>query len=168
MGEHEDAEEWLGRWIAAHSDRITQFAFTYVHDWDDAQDVAQETFLRLFSSHRRHPGVQLSPGWLYQVAHRLCIDRHRKRRSSERFAASMTGISSGVQDIADTLVVHEVMNHLHPRDRECLWLVYYEDLSIAETAKALHLTPEAVRTRLRRARDRFRAQWEEETSGATS
>lgn len=168
MGAREEAEQRLEGWITSHGDRITQFAFTYVQDWAAAQDVAQETFLRLFSTHCQRPEVRISAGWLYQVAHHLSIDMLRKRQGPRRLEAKITAMTSGMQDLTVTLVAREVMKRLHPRDRECLWLVYYEDLSIAETAKALHLTPDAVRTRLRRARDRFRAQWEVETSGATS
>ncbi|MDA8346488.1 MAG: sigma-70 family RNA polymerase sigma factor [Thermaerobacter sp.] len=161
------SEEWLEGWITSHGDRITQFAFTYTRDWQAAQDVAQETFLRLFTTHSSRPEAHISPGWLYQVAHHLCVDMLRKQHKAAP-SVEPPDLSSGLHDGTDVLAVHEVMNHLRPRDRECLWLAYYEDLSIAETAKALHLSPEAVRTRLRRARDRFRAQWEVETSGATS
>lgn len=162
----EDAEEWLERWISSHGDRITQFAHSYLRDWDEAQDVAQETFIRLFEAHQRRPRVTFSPAWLYQVAHRICIDRYRKRRSSERTAADAGNAALGVTHVTtDALLVHDTLERLPPRDRECLWLLYYEDLSIQEIANLLHLTPESVRARLSRARSRFRASWGGEPDG---
>lgn len=51
------------QWVEAWGDRRVGFAMTYVRDAEVAQDVAQETFLRLVALRRRTPGRPVHPGW---------------------------------------------------------------------------------------------------------
>jgi len=158
--EHDGFEAWFASMVERYGDRLVGFAQTYTQNWDDAQDIAQEVFLRLLRTRRQRPEASISPGWLYQVAHRLCIDWCRKRRRSASLAlrsAECPPMQAGLPDLS----LQELLDQLPACDRECLWLLYYEDLSIAEIGLLLDLTPEAVRMRLHRARTHLRALWEE-------
>lgn len=167
MGNVEGSTSWVEAWVNSHGDRITQFAYTYTHDWGAAQDIAQETFLRLYRSRTHLQRTTFSPRWLYRVAHRLCIDWNRRRHGEHLLRDPADVGTSSQRDRPDRLAVQELLDRLPPRDRECLWLLYYEDMSIAEIARRMRMNPAAVRTRLRRARNRFRTMWKEDTHGAT-
>ncbi|MDA8346574.1 MAG: sigma factor [Thermaerobacter sp.] len=64
MGKAEDGASWVEAWVNSHGDRITQFAYTYTHDWEAAQDIAQETFLRLYRSRTDLQRTTRQDGWL--------------------------------------------------------------------------------------------------------
>lgn len=141
-------------WVAAWGDRLTQFAYTYTENWGSAQDVAQETFLRLYRQWQAGPPVH--PGWLFTVARNLCIDAKRR---AEPHPLRGGHADAGEESAVRRLLVRELLDRLPPRDREVLWLFYYGGLSMAEVAGVLGIPARQVKTGLYRARQRFRALW---------
>ena len=142
-------------WVAAWGDRLTQFAYTYTANWASAQDVAQETFLRLYR--QEQAGRPVHPGWLFAVARHLCIDAKRR---AEPEPLSGGEADAGEEPALRRLLVRDLLDRLPPRDREVLWLFYYGGLSMAEVAGVVGIPARQVKTRLYRARQRFRALWE--------
>ena len=148
----------LVEWVAHYGDRLVQFAYTYLHDWDAAQDVAQETFARAMST-----GRHLTPGWLFTVAHNLAVDEIRRRHRVATVAdcaPAMKGTEVGL-----SLQVTDALQRLSRRDRECLWLFYYADLSLEDVGKAMGLSASQAKGRLYRARRRFAVTWGTDQDG---
>ncbi len=132
-----------------------------IGDRDLAQDVVQETYLRLYKHHEAHRPI--SVGWLYAVTRNLCRDALRQRRRiPELFAMEPEDTTPAFEGtITKSLAIRETLATLSPRDRECLWLYYYADFSTNDLAHALRISKAAVRARLHRARQRFAENWEE-------
>lgn len=149
----EEIAEWVDQW----GDRLVGFAWTYLHDAELAQDVAQETFLRLVAYRRRAPHRDVHPGWLFAVARRLCLDQLRRPATRGLPAAEAADARSGAAFAA--VDVEAVLRQLKPADRECLWLFYYGGRSAVEIAQLLGIPPDRVKGRLYRARQRFGAAW---------
>jgi DNA-directed RNA polymerase specialized sigma24 family protein len=112
----------LATYVERYGDRLVQFAYTFLHDWEGAQDMAQDTVLRAVAS-RRH----LTPGWLFTVAHHLAIDEVRRRRVGP--VADVEPETNG-PDSGLAFLGTDALRHLGRRDRECLWLFYYGGLSL--------------------------------------
>lgn len=148
---------WLEAWMANYGDKLVRFGFAHSGDWQLAQDVAQETFLRLYRWHRSHPHREITPAWCYQVAYHLLVDDHRRRTRERKMAPDPASRVDPEQGLGDQAAILGALESLSPGDRECLWLFYYEGWSTDHIAKTRGLTPATVRTRLKRARDRFRA-----------
>ena len=72
-----DAEAF-GRFVDLYQARVTGFVRRMVANSDDAEDLAQETFLRAFQSFGRFDGRSSVRTWLFRIAHNLCIDRARR------------------------------------------------------------------------------------------
>ncbi len=132
-----------------------------------AEELAQETWLRLARSARRFdPDVHLS-GWLFKVARNLAVSRER-RRALEEDVMKELGDDRTPATPLDGLVasttraqLERALAALSPRDREVILLVGYEALAPREAAVALGLRPEALRKRLERAREKLRESMEE-------
>ncbi len=162
-------QEWISGWVEAWGDRMTQFAYSLVQDAMVAQDVVQEAFLRLYQWHGRHPSQELKPGWLYTVTRNLAYDalRDKTRRplilDEPEEIENLRDWSTRGGDPARGVEVSvlEVLETLEAEDRECLSLFYYGDLSTKEIARRLKMSEGSVRTRLYRARLRFKALWKE-------
>jgi RNA polymerase sigma-70 factor (ECF subfamily) len=126
-----------------------------------ADDVFQETFLRLFrwlGSRPRNVAVPSFPRLLTTFARRAAIDLVRKRRPATELPETIPGPT----DRLDTICyVQELMETLDERPREVLRLSYFEGWSAEEVAQRLDLTPGNVRVIRHRAleqvRDRIRA-----------
>jgi RNA polymerase sigma factor (sigma-70 family) len=148
---------WLETWIESYGDKLVRFGFAHSGDWQLAQDVAQETFLRLYQWHRRHPHREIAPAWCYQVAYHLLMDDHRRRVREEKMVPDQGSPGDATEEVVDRAAVLGALDSLSSSDRQCLWLFYYEGWSTDQIGRSLGLQPAAVRTRLMRARDRFRA-----------
>ena len=160
-GEH---MAWIQPWIEEWGDTLARFVLWHTHDRELAQDIAQETFWRLHQWHERHPHNPVSGGWLFATARRIMIDGHRKKRvmaDGRCVDEAIDGDPLMEQRVVQRLAVEDVLTHLAPIDRECLWLFYYQSLSVAEIAPILRLSETGVRTRLHRARRRFAQVWKE-------
>ena len=157
--------EWITPWIIEFGDKITQFLYTYTRDQGLAEDLSQEVFVRLYRFHSLHPHRAIHGGWLYTTARHLVIDAHRKaRRHPEQWEngenESRWFRDEGFEQAVTTrLAVQQAVDHLPLRDRECLWLFYYQGWSVPEMATQLHLSEANVRTRLHRARKHFAHLW---------
>ena len=148
----------LTDWVECYGDRLVQFAYTFLHDWEAAQDVAQETFARATRTRRR-----IRPGWLFTVAYHLAIDELRRRRRFVTVADLDTNAQASDEGVS--LLVSDVVRRLGRRDRECLWLFYYADRSLEEVATVMGLSVSQVKGRLYRARRHFATTWTADQHG---
>jgi RNA polymerase sigma factor (sigma-70 family) len=156
--------EWLEAWMHRWADPLTRFAQALTGSADGAQELVQETFVRLLVLHRQRPLAPISPGWLFTVTR----NQHRQQWRSatrQRAALSATATLPTPVDLDRQVDVFNALDRVPPRDRECLWLFYYADLSVREVADVLGISEQAVRTRLHRARERFSRIWRNDHHG---
>lgn len=135
---------------------------------EDAEDAAQETFLRAFQSLRRYDLERPFGTWLLSVAAHYCIDQLRRRR---QHVISIEDLPvPDVPDLApglefklglkeDQRQVRALLEVLEPVDRAAVVMYYWYDLPYEEICQALALTPSAVKSRLHRARRAMSIQW---------
>lgn len=160
----ESGEAWVANWIATWGDRVVRYAHFLTGDPGLAQDVAQESFLRLHLFHRRHPDRTVSPAWLFTVARHASADLVR-RRGPVRPVPDMELVAAGSAEIPlAAMSVREVLARLPQDDRLCLYLFYYMGLTSQEIGQHLGLPAATVRARLSRARQRFKGQWGEDSN----
>ena len=152
--------EWMQTWINEWADPLTRFAYALTGSRDTAQDVAQETFFRFLVTHREHPEHTIRPAWLFTVARNLYRNIARQaRRSSTTDTLQEDAGQDDRLDIEVRLDVFRALERLPVLDRECLLLFYYGDLSVEEVARRLRISPQSVKARLHRARQRFAKVW---------
>ena len=123
----------------------------------EAEDVAQETFLRILEAACRYRAKATFRTYFYRVLTRLCIDRTRKKR--------ITGID-GIPEVedpsfgpAESLIerehkaqIREAIDTLPQKQKTAIILKHYEDLSYLEIAQILGVTPKSVERLISRAR----------------
>ena len=127
----------------------------------DAEDAAQETFVRAFVHVAKiDPARPLMP-WLVTVARRLCFDRLRKMKPElkETIEVDSEAVSaeSTVAARQDLRLVAAGLSELKSNERESLILFHCEGLSYAEIAQALQIPMGTVMTQLYRGRAKLRA-----------
>jgi RNA polymerase sigma-70 factor (ECF subfamily) len=149
--------------VARKLPRLLGLATRMLGDRSEAEDVAQETFLRLW---RQAPawrrGEARLDTWLYRVALNLCTDRLRKRR--ETYVAEPPEQTDPDADPARGLAeterndaVQAALDALPDRQREAIVLQYYQELSNIEAAAVMGIGVEALESLLSRARRALRA-----------
>lgn len=165
-----EGDERAIRWVLnRYRDRVVRLAAHVLHNRREAEDVAQEAFVKAFRQISRFRGDSGFYGWLYRIVVNVCLDRMRRRSSSselpldESSPASQPTHAFGVEM---RVAVAEVLDTLSPTMRAALVLRELEGLEYADIAAVLQVPIGTVRSRLNAARAQFRRRWaaiEEET-----
>jgi len=163
----------LSNLMERHSLRLFHYLVRQLHDESEAEDVAQETFVRVYQHSKKFDPEQRFSTWLYTIATNLVKDRFRYHSSRPQVSLDASGESeSGLGEIipdenvstpseniqADERAeaVRNAVAELPEELRTPLILSEYENLSHAEIGQILSCTPKAVETRLYRARQKLR------------
>ena len=155
-GDERAYRELSGKYL----ERVLNYSFRIVQNRAEAEEVAQETFFRLWKDAERwKPNAKVST-WLFRVAHNLCVDRVRRRRHTsmedEDFATDSVrpSLVFARKVVADA--VNAAVGQLPPRQREALVLAHYEGMGNPEIGEVLGVSTEAVESLLSRARRSLR------------
>lgn len=141
-----------------HLGAIVGYAWHMLRDRAEAEDVAQESMVRLMrKAETWEPGGAQVKTWLFRVAINLCIDRQRARRTTslELVNDQADPSNSGARiarDHALRQAVGGAVDALPARQKQALTLMHYQGFSQRETAEALDISVEAVESLLARAR----------------
>lgn len=157
-----------GAWeilIGQHQEGVFRLAYLLLGDADEAQDVTQEVFIRAFRSlHQFDPARPLRP-WLLRITTNLVYNR---RRAVGRYLAALQRlvrlapepVLAPAADEAlpqvDSHLLWQAVRRLNSTDQQIIYLRYFLELSVAETAEAAGIAPGTVKSRLSRALERLR------------
>jgi RNA polymerase sigma-70 factor (ECF subfamily) len=157
--------------VDRHLPTVLAVARRMLKDDAEAEDVAQETLLRLW---RNAAGLELGPHgvrpWLRRVVSNLCIDRVRARRNTTVVDAvpEESAPATQVRQLAERELgqrVDAALKALPERQRLALTLFHYEGMSQIEVGEAMGISDEAVESLLARARRALKAALREEWRG---
>ncbi len=160
-----DADGALAEAIDEHWTSICETLYYLVGDWEEAQDLALETFWRLHTHAPRHPNdLSNLGGWLYRVATNLGFNAIRARRRRRRYEEAAGFLRLQQADSIDPVdeverrqrkeQVRHVLSHMQPRKAQLL-ILRYTDHTYAEIADILGVASSSVGTMLARAEKDF-------------
>jgi len=152
-------EQALSLMVEKHRARLVHTAANILRDRFEAEDVAQEAFLKAFRELNRLRDDKSFPGYVYQICVRLCMDRLRSKRIEAAEFEVTTPAES--RNIENRVLIEKLLDQLPPDLRTTLVLREIEQLSYEEVAEAMHVPVGTVRSRLHVARERFRKLWVE-------
>ena len=155
-------QEAFSELVDAYQKPIYNLAYRMLGSAGDAEDAAQETFVRAYTRLNSYDPTRKFSSWILSIASHYCIDRLRRRRGN---LVSMDDIRAwrwipdkGPQPEEQALSregqqsVRTVLEELAPQYRLAIVLRYWYDLSYEEIAEATDSTESAVKSRLHRAR----------------
>jgi len=155
-------EERAIRWILSrYRERVVRLAAHVLHNSREAEDVAQEAFVKAFRQIAQFRGESGFYAWLYRIVINLCLDRMRRKSASceQPLDGAMPGLVAASPDIEKRLAVEQILNSLTPPMRAALVLREVEGLEYSEIAVVLEIPVGTVRSRLNTAREQFRRRW---------
>lgn len=162
--------------LRAHAERLYRVGLGFCGNHADAQDMAQETLLRALRHQHQFKGRSNINTWLYRIASRVCLRMRRRRAGQPAAIESLDedpAFAEKVMVDLDALArsqaearhrsdllerMQDAIARLPDEFRLVLVLKEIAGLSVEETARALGLKSQTVKTRLHRARMRIRAQ----------
>lgn len=165
--------------VERYRNRIVNFCFRMLGSLLDAEDAAQEVFLKLFlEKHRYRRGEPLRP-WLYTIASNHCLNQLRRRKiiqwislETPRERSRLATLTSGearpdaqVQCKEETAWLEQQMDRLPARLRAPFLLKRLEGLTNRDIARILSISVSAVESRIHRALKRIMTAAEEAQRG---
>jgi RNA polymerase sigma-70 factor (ECF subfamily) len=140
-----DAFELL---VRRYQRRIYALAYHHLRDPDEAQDLAQEVFVRLYRGLGRYDAERPFEPWFWRLAGNVAASYRRRRPA----APVDLPVTAAADEREDTLPLERALADLNEELRLPVLLHYYADLPLDEIATALGVSLSAVKSRLHRAR----------------
>ena len=150
--------ERLTRYIGAYHAAVYRVAYSYLKNCADAEDVCQETFLRLYRFSGEFPTDDSCKAWLFRVAVNLSKNLLRSGWKTKRAELTEDIPCESEEDLG---LLESVMS-LPPKYRVTIHLYYYEGYSVKEIADILGTTATTITTRLSRGREQLKRMLQEE------
>jgi RNA polymerase sigma-70 factor, ECF subfamily len=152
------------RLVEIYQAPVYNLCYRMLGDPGEAEDAAQEAFLRAYSQLHRYDPARPFKTWLFAIASHHCIDRLRRRHviwlgiDDEPLLTHPALLESrpGPEQMAvrreEEATIQAALAELAPRDRSAIVMRYWYDMSYEEIADATGSTASAVKSRLHRAR----------------
>jgi len=134
--------------VRRYQRRVFALAYHHLRDLDEAQDLAQEVFVRLYRNLGRYDPARPFEPWFWRLAANVAATYHRRRPAA---ALELPDVAAG-QAREDALPLAQALADLSDDLRLPVLLHYYLDLPLDEIAAAMGLSLSAVKSRLHRAR----------------
>jgi RNA polymerase sigma-70 factor (ECF subfamily) len=158
--------------VELYKNKVYQLAYRMLGNRTEAEDVGQETFLRVYANLSRYDQSHKLSTWIYRIATNLCIDRLRKRKfaySLDQEVAGTDGLDmyshlpdQGKTPEAEVVTlelqqeVQTAMDQLPIQYKSIMNLRYIEDLSLQEISEIVDLPVTTIKTRIHRGREALR------------
>lgn len=168
---HQGNQEAFTQLVETYQRPVYNLCYRMLGDPDEAEDAAQETFLRVYKNIKHYDHKRPFSTWLLSIAAHLCIDQLRKRRMV--FVSidgtpyldppdGLPGPEASFYLKEDQKRVQALLKTLSPADRAAVIMYYWYDFSYDEISHSLSLTVSAVKSRLHRARLTMAQSWSDQ------
>ncbi|MCM3571062.1 RNA polymerase sigma factor SigW [Neobacillus mesonae] len=167
-------QDAFGEIVEIYKNSVYQLCFRMLGNRHEAEDVAQEAFLRAYVNIKSFNQDRKFSTWLFRIATNLCIDRLRKKKPDyylDAEVAGTEGLTMYSQIPSDTPLPEKELESLELQEtvqkeilklpekyRSAIVLKYIEDLSLNEISEILDLPLGTVKTRIHRGREALRQQ----------
>jgi len=163
--------------IDRYQSKVFSTAFHYTHDQEEARDLTQEIFIKLYNNLQKYKGKASFSTWLYRIAVNRCIDWTRKKKPQ-----TVSAISDGSEeelDIYDTIAdsgggpeedlikqenavyLRKLVESLPEIYKTVIILYYFEDFSPQEISEIVGVPKRTIETRLFRGKNLLKLRTEE-------
>jgi RNA polymerase sigma-70 factor (ECF subfamily) len=146
--------------VRAREAQVLRTAYRILGNYADAEDVAQETLVRLYRHGLDFPNEAALGSWLYRVTVNLCFDRTRSSKSSQQLPERLPGVeASAERDLLRAERKQRLMlalEQLGTKERAAVVLREIEGLPTAEVAEILGSSEGTVRSQISKALVRLR------------
>ncbi len=162
-------KEGLAEVIRTHRDGLTLYIYSIVGNMDLAEEIMEDTFVKLYVKKPKYSGKSSFKTWLYALGKYTATDYIRKESR-----ISVTPYDN-VIDISDEenlehtavkgeekIILHKAMQRLKPDYEQVLYLTYFEEFTNDEAAKVMNKTNRQIRNLLYNAKKALKAEMEKE------
>lgn len=151
--------------VDRYKDMIFSLSLKMVRNREEAEEVAQDTFIKIFNSLSKFKGDSKFSTWIYKIAYNTCLDRLKKNKkedlniSIDEFSAhlikTMDNALSALEDKERKQTIQNCLNLLPNDENFLLTLFYFEEQSLEEIGKIMSINANNVKVKLFRSRQKL-------------
>lgn len=144
---------------------VFTLALRMLKNREEAEEIAQDTFIKIFKSLSKFKGDAKLSSWIYRVTYNTCLDSLKKRKKEYNTVAIDEYTEHQVKTVDNALdkleaserkqAIKECIERLPGEDSFLMTLYYFEELSLEEISKIVELTPNNVKVKLFRSRKKL-------------
>ncbi|MCL5019352.1 MAG: sigma-70 family RNA polymerase sigma factor [Patescibacteria group bacterium] len=152
--------------VKRYKDQLLNFAYRFLGDMEDSEDIVQETFLRVFRKKKAYKNIAKFSTWIYTITGNLAKTELRRRKRKKLFSISGIGyeekdfeipdIKHGPDEEAESVVKDEIIqkaiDSLSSKFKEVIILRDIQELSYEEISKIAKIPLGTVKSRVNRGR----------------
>lgn len=162
-------ESGLSEIIHACKDGLILYLNCHVRDLALAEELTEETFVKLVLKRPHFSGRSAFKTWLYAIARNLAMDHLRHARTADASTEDCRELADEKAHLEQTylqqeqkLQLHAAMEKLKPEYRQVLWLVYFEGFTHREIARVMGKTTHSIEVLVSRARQALKTALQKE------
>lgn len=158
-----DADAW-GSLIQMHQEAVFRLAYLLLGHAGDAEDIAQDTFIRAYRFLNKFDSSRALRPWLLSICANLARNQRRSigrywnqlQRAARLNPEPVSDVERDAAGQAEVQALWHAIRQLDPVDQEIIYLRFFLELSVDETAESLNIAAGTVKSRLHRALGRLR------------
>ncbi|WP_246240831.1 sigma-70 family RNA polymerase sigma factor [Anaerocolumna sedimenticola] len=162
----EQANKIVSDLMGEYADSVLRMCYLYLKDYHLAEDVTQETFIRVMKHYDKFRKESSVKTWIMKIAINLCKNQMKTWWYKRQNFNDITEIAydASYDGLVDRQELFHEINKLSTKYKEIILLFYYQEMPVSEIAEILKLKESAVKTRLFRAREQLKLNYLEDES----
>lgn len=151
--------------VDRYKNMIYTLTLKMIKNKEEAEEVAQDTFIKVYNSLGKFKGDSKFSTWIYKIAYNTCLDNLKKNKkedlniSIDEFSAhlikTMDNALSALEDKERKQTIQNCLNLLPSEENFLLTLFYFEDQSLEEIGKIMSINANNVKVKLFRSRQKL-------------
>ncbi|MDP2688377.1 MAG: sigma-70 family RNA polymerase sigma factor [Aequorivita sp.] len=151
--------------VDRYKDLVFTLAIRMLKNREEAEEVAQDTFIKVFTALPKFKGDSKLSTWIYKVAYNTCLDRIRKNKRgidevgidsfTEHQIKTVDNALDALEEKEQQQTIQHCLQQLASKDSFLLTLFYFEELSLEEISQIVNMEPNTVKVNIHRARKRL-------------
>ncbi len=151
--------------VDRYKDLVYTLAIRMLKNREEAEEIAQDTFIKVFKSLDKFKGDSKFSTWIYRVAYNTCLDAIKKNKKHQNDVAideytfnKLDTIDNALENIIKeerSVLIKNCISKLPEESSVILTLFYFEELSLEEISKVINIEANTVKVKLFRARKKL-------------
>lgn len=151
--------------VDRYKDMVFTLSLKMVKNREEAEEIAQDSFIKAFRSLNKFKGDSKFSTWLFKVTYNSCLDRLKKLKRvnplvaideyTEKEVVELSDIFDSIEDSERKQMIQVCLDRLPHEDRFLLTLYYFEEQSLKEMAKIMGINDNHVKIKLHRSRKKL-------------
>jgi len=151
--------------VDRYKDMVYTLALKMLNNKEEAEEIAQDTFIKVFNSLSKFKGESKFSTWIYKVTYNTCLDALKKKKKqnnvayiedfSEHQTKTLEGILDNIDEKERNRAIQDCLEELPSDEAFLLTLYYFDDKSIEEVAKVVNISTDNVKIKLFRTRKKL-------------